>query len=307
MTMDRYSTGARLRERLDQARAAGQRVGMVGTSGAMHDGHLSLIRRAVADNDITALFWGGGSASDWMASQVGYDRDAGRDFALAEAAGTGIIYAPASGDLFPRQPMTAVSLPAMAGHQPPLEDPAHLDLIAMTMGKLWNLFGPCRSYFGEKDWQQLVMFQRLADDLAWPVEVIGCPTIREPDGLALSSRNGKLTPDERAQAPVLFQALTAAREAALAGAETSAQLSKVFADVIGDPDRICYFTAVDGPTMRPLDELSGPVRLLASIALGDIRLVDNVGVDLPPAASTAATRGTSAEAATQASREESQP
>jgi pantoate--beta-alanine ligase len=280
MTVERYSRGAELRERLDQARAGGQRVGMVGTSGALHEGHLSLIRRAAADNDVTALFWGGGSASDWMASQAGYERDAGRDFALAEGAGTGIIYAPDSGDLFPRQPMTTVSLPAMAGIEPRLEDPAHLDLIAMTMGKLWNLFGPCRSYFGEKDWQQLVMFQRLADDLAWPVEVIGCPTIREPDGLAVSSRNARLTPQERAEAPVLYQALTATRQAALNGARTRAGLSAVFAKEIGDPARITYFTPVEGTTMRPLEELSGPVRLLASIELGSVRLVDNIGVNL---------------------------
>jgi pantoate--beta-alanine ligase len=284
VTAERCQRGAQLRARLDRARAAGQRVGMVGTSGAMHDGHLSLIRRAAADNDVVALFWGGVSASGWMASQIGNSRDAMRDFALAEGAGADIIYAPDSADLFPRQPLTTVSLPAMAGDVPHLEDPAHLDLIAMTMCKLWNLFGPCRAYFGEKDWQQTVMFQRLADDLAWPVEVIGCPTVREPDGLALSSRNQKLTPRERAEAPVLYRALTAARQAALDGARSSAELSKVFAGVIGDQAGIRYFTPVEAPTMRPLDELAGtaPVRLLASVELGAVRLVDNVGVDLPP-------------------------
>jgi pantoate--beta-alanine ligase len=282
MTADRYQRIADLRERLDGERARGRRVGMVGTSGAMHDGHLSLIRRAAADNDVVALFWGGVSASGWMASEIGNDRDAKRDFALSAAAGAGIIFAPDSGELFPREPMTTVSLPAMAGHEPPLEDPAHLDLIAMTMGKLWNLFGPCRSYFGEKDWQQLVMFQRLADDLAWPVTVIGCPTIREPDGLALSSRNQRLTPRERAAAPVLYQALTAARRAAMDGARSSAALSGVLAGVIGDKARIVYFRPVEASTMRPLEMLSGSVRLLASIELGSVRLVDNVGADLPP-------------------------
>jgi pantoate--beta-alanine ligase len=281
MTAERYQRGAELRERLDQARADGRRVGMVGTSGAMHEGHLSLIRRAAADNDIVALFWGGVSASGWMASQIGHSRDAMRDFALAVGAGADIIFAPDSAELFPREPMTTVSLPAMATDLPQLEDPAHLDLIAMTMCKLWNLFGPCRSYFGEKDWQQTVMFQRLADDLAWPVAVIGCPTIREEDGLALSSRNQRLTPQDRAEAPVLYRALTAARQAALDGVRSSSQLSKVFADAIGDPARIRYFSSVEGPTMKPLEELSGPVRLLASIELGDVRLVDNLGVDLP--------------------------
>ena len=156
------------------------------------------------------LGWAFGIA-DWMASQVGPGGDAERDFALAESAGLDIVFAPESGELFPSEPMTRVSLPAMSSEVPHLESPAHLDLIAMTMGKLWHIFGPCRSYFGEKDWQQLAMFRRLATDLAWPVEVIGCPTIRDERGLALSSRNQQLTEAQRAEAPVLYRALVAAR------------------------------------------------------------------------------------------------
>jgi pantoate--beta-alanine ligase len=177
--VERIHTCASLRERLDKARASGQRVAMVGTSGALHAGHLSLIKTAAAQNDVTALFWGGGTASDWMESELEYTRDADRDFALAEGGGLDVIFAPESTELFSREPMTRVSLPAMSSGVPHLEDPAHLDLIAMVMCKLWNVFGPCRAYFGEKDWQQLVMYQRLAEDLGWPVEVIGCPTIRE--------------------------------------------------------------------------------------------------------------------------------
>ena len=212
MTLNLYDRCGDLRAFLDKVRGSGQQVGMVGTSGAMHEGHLSLIRRAAEENDITALFWGGRSAADWMASQVGPGGDAGRDFALAESAGLDIVFAPESGELFPSEPMTRVSLPAMSSEVPLLESPAHLDLIAMTMGKLWNIFGPCRSYFGEKDWQQLAMFRRLATDMAWPVEVIGCPTIRDERGLALSSRNEQLTEAQRTEAPVLYRALVAARQ-----------------------------------------------------------------------------------------------
>jgi pantoate--beta-alanine ligase len=270
-----------LRERLDKARASGQRVGMVGTSGALHAGHLSLIRQAAADNEVTALFWGGGTAAEWMDSELAYTRDAGRDFALAESAGLDIIFAPAGSELFAREPMTTVSLPAMSSAVPHLEDPAHLDLIAMVMCKLWNVFGPCRAYFGEKDWQQLVMYQRLADDLGWPVEVIGCPTIREADGLAVSSRNGQLSAPDRAVAPVLYQALSAARTAALQGETTAAGLESVFTETIGEHGSIRYFTPVAPAVMTPLEELSGPVRLLASLELGGVRLVDNIGLDIP--------------------------
>jgi pantoate--beta-alanine ligase len=279
--VERIHTCDGLRERLDKARASGQQVGMVGTSGALHAGHLSLIRQAGIENDITALFWGGGTPTDWMESEIAYPRDADRDFALAESAGLDVIFAPDSNELFAREPMTRVSLPAMSSGVPHLEDPAHLDLIALVMCKLWNVFGPCRSYFGEKDWQQLVMYQRLADDLAWPVEVIGCPTVREDDGLAVSSRNGRLTPQDRGVAPVLYQALRAAEAAALAGATTAAELAATFAETIGSHGNIRYFTPVEPATMTPLDTLGGQVRLLASLELGDVRLLDGLGFELP--------------------------
>jgi pantoate--beta-alanine ligase len=281
--MEQYRTVRDLRAALDGARARGRSVSMVGTSGALHPGHLSLIERSVAENGVTALFWGGAGSHDWMASQIPYARDAGRDFALAEAAGLDAVFTPYGHELFAREPMTRVSLPAMSSGVPDLEDPAHLDLIAMVMAKLWNIFGPCRSYFGEKDWQQLVMFQRLADDLAWPVDVIGCPTVREDDGLAVSSRNAQLTPEQRAVAPVLHRALRDCGDAVRAGARSAAELDKVFATTIGtvgDPGCIRYFTAVEADTMKPLDELTGSVRLLASIELGSVRLLDNIGVAL---------------------------
>lgn len=279
--MERIHTCDGLRERLDKARANGQRVGMVGTSGALHAGHLSLIRQAGTENDVTALFWGGGTPTDWMESEIAYSRDADRDFALAETAGLDIIFAPDSDELFAREPITRVSLPAMYSSVPHLEDPAHLDLIAMVMCKLWNVFGPCRSYFGEKDWQQLVMYQRLAEDLGWPVEVIGCPTVREDDGLAVSSRNGRLTPQDRALAPVLHRALHAAQAAASAGATTAAALASVFAETIAGHGNIRYFTPVESRAMTPLDELAGQVRLLASVEFGGVRLLDNLGFELP--------------------------
>ena len=281
MTLNHYDRCADLKTFLDKVRGSGQQVGMVGTSGAMHEGHLSLIRRAAEENDVTALFWGGRSASDWMASQVGPGRDAERDFSLAANAGLDIVFAPDSGELFPSEPMTRVSLPAMSSEVPHLESPAHLDLIAMTMGKLWHIFGPCRSYFGEKDWQQLAMFRRLAMDLAWPVEVIGCPTIRDERGLALSSRNQQLTEAQLAEAPVLYRALVAARSAAVGGTRSTRELSAIFSERVGRAARIRYFTAVVSATMEPLDELTGSVRLLASIEMGAVRLVDNIGVELP--------------------------
>jgi pantoate--beta-alanine ligase len=280
-------TIAELRARLDPERAAGKRVGMVGTSGGMHQGHQSLVRRAAAENDITAMYWGGAPDDlGWRSTATfAYDRDADHDWPLAEEAGCEILFAPAGDVLFPRAPLTSVSLPsfsqAFSGEDgPQLEDPAHLDLIAVAMCKLWNMFGPCRNYFGEKDWQQLVMFQALALDLEYPVEVLGCPTVREDDGVAVSSRNSQLTPEQRAVAPVLYRALGAARDAADAGVTSAKGVERVFTDTVDGAAVIRYFAVVDGPTMTPLDDLSGSVRILASIALGDTRLLDNIGVEL---------------------------
>jgi pantoate--beta-alanine ligase len=283
-------TVAELRARLDPERAAGRQVGMVGTSGGMHQGHQSLVRRSVEDNDITSLYWGGAPAdlSSWHSgSTFAYERDSDHDWPLAEEAGCDILFAPPGNVLFPRAPATTVTLPSFSqavaqpgGGSTQLEDPAHLDLIALAMCKLWNMFGPCRNYFGEKDWQQLVMFVRLAEDLEFPVEVLGSPTVREDDGLAVSSRNSQLTPEQRAVAPVLYRALRASRDAALAGTTTAAKIEQVFTDAIDGGAEVQYFAVVDGPTMTPLDDLAGSVRILASIALGGTRLLDNIGVEL---------------------------
>ncbi len=127
------------------------------------------------------------------------------------------------------------------------------------------------------------MFIRLAADLAFPVEVRGCPTVREGDGLAVSSRNAQLTPEQREIAPLLHRALCASRDAALACCTSAEDVEKVFVDTVGDVAKVQYFAAVDGPTMQPIDELAGSVRLLASIELGSVRLLDNVGVELPEA------------------------
>ena len=278
--METYRTVAELRSVLDAQRADARRVGMVGTSGAMHKGHLSLVEQSAKDNDITVLFWGGSGSFDWMASKVPYEPDLARDMALAEASGLDAVFRPYDHEFFPREPMTQVRLPAMSSGVAGLEDPAHLDLIAMVMCKLWNMFGPCRSYFGEKDWQQLAMYKRLADDLCWPVEVIGCPTVREDDGLAISSRNTKLTASQRATAPVLYRALCVARDAAIDGERSPNALSEVFTDAVGGAAKVQYFTSVEADTIAPVAPLAGSIRLLASIELGSVRLVDNLGVEI---------------------------
>ncbi|HEY0959402.1 MAG TPA: pantoate--beta-alanine ligase [Novosphingobium sp.] len=272
-------TTAELRSILDPARCQGKTVGAVGTSGAMHEGHLSLIRRSAAENDINMLFWGGAPSDlGWKTASMSYERDPLRDFPLAEAAGCQLLFAPSASELYKRKPITEVTLPEMSRDVPHLEDPAHLDLIAKVICKIWNRIGPCKMYFGEKDWQQLVMFQRLALDLDFPVEVIGSPTIRDDDGLATSSRNGQLNPEDRVKAPIFYKALLAVDDVAKGGERSVAALETIFRKMIGDVGTIRYFTVVENDAMIPLTEISGPVRVLASLQLGNTRLLDNIGI-----------------------------
>ncbi len=276
--MKQYTTVAEFRAALDHERAAGRSVGMVGTSGALHEGHLSLVRRSSAENDVTAMFWGGALAFDWMDDEIAYQRDFERDLALAEAAGLDAVYLPDATDLFRRPPLTTVSLPAMSSGAPGLEEPGHLDTIVMMMAKLFNIFGACRSYFGEKDWQQLAMFKRMAEDLCWPVDVVGCETVRDPDGVAVSSRNAQLTREERERAPALYRALLAAHAAVEKGERSQAALYRLVSEHVNAVGSLEYFVAVNAETMEMLDPLAGDVRLLGSMGLGSVRLVDNVGV-----------------------------
>ena len=256
--------GDQLRKELDAARAAGRTVGLVPTMGALHEGHASLIRRSAAECDLTAVtvfvnplqF---GPSEDFAT----YPRDLAGDVDVAAAAGAGLLFAPPVDDMYPHG-APAVSV-TVAGEDM-LEGaarPGHFDGVATVVAKLFNLAGPCRAYFGEKDWQQLGVVRRLAADLSFPVEVVGCPTVREPDGLACSSRNVKLSPAERAAAPVLYRALTTAALARAAGE----------CDV-----RSLMVNMVAKEPLAVLDYAEAmPDRLLIAARFGSVRLIDNVG------------------------------
>ena len=264
---------AELREVLDAARSKGATVGMMGTSGAMHDGHLSLVRRAVTENDVSAMFYGGSGGGPRL-----YDRDETRDLALCEAAGMQIAYAPEPGDYMTGRESTVISLPVLfGGDQQGMENPAHLLQISFAQAKLYNIFGPCRMYSGEKDWQQLAIFTRIAEDLAFPVTVVPCPTVRDADGLALSSRNVKLTPEQRARAPLIYKALNEAVAAIAAGEHALARIRAQVAERVAPLGEIDYLASVDPWEITPKDPLTGEVRLMISVKVGEIRLLDNIG------------------------------
>jgi len=198
------TTAAALRTALDVVRHDGGTVGLVPTMGYLHDGHVSLMDAAVADNDVTAttIFV---NPLQFAPTEdlAAYPRDLAGDTARCEAAGVGVLFTPSVEEMYPVPMQTTVSVAGITETMEGASRPSHFAGVATVVAKLFALAGPCRAYFGEKDFQQLAVVRTMARDLSFPVEVVGCPTVREPDGLAMSSRNAYLTPEERAAAPVL--------------------------------------------------------------------------------------------------------
>ena len=279
--MRTVETVAGLRADLDAARAAGRTVGFVPTMGYLHDGHRSLMTAARADTDVvvTSIFvnplqFGGGEDLD------AYPRDLARDSALAEGAGVDLLFTPARAEMYPEPVLTTVSVAKVSAPLEGAARPTHFAGVATVVAKLFSIVGPCRAYFGEKDFQQIAVVRRMARDLSLPVEVVACPTLRELDGLAMSSRNVYLTPDEREAAPVVYTALRAGAAAIGAGETDPAVVRKLMADIIeAEPlARLDYAEVVDADSFAVPQPLHGNLRLLAAVRFGKARLIDNVGV-----------------------------
>lgn len=268
------------RRYFDEQRAAGKTVGMCGTSGKMHAGHASLVAAAKDQNDVSVLVWTGGMSLSWAtSSSPSYDVDMQQDLDLVAAHGLDVCYVPIVSDLYPQPSDTWITLESFAEAPGRLEDPLHLRVVATMVSTFLNILGPCRAYFGEKDWQQLAMMKKMVKDLHMPVEMLGCPIIRDADGVATSSRNHKLTPEHRAAAPVIYRALQATAEAAASGERNSAKLTAVFTDLVEPVAPVDYVKVLDSLSLAPLEEVDRPARMLVSVQFGDIRLVDNIGLD----------------------------
>jgi pantoate--beta-alanine ligase len=278
------TTAADLRAELDTARCTGRSVGLVPTMGALHDGHLSLVERAAAECDAVAvtvfvnpLQFGPGE--DFAA----YPRDLDRDVALAGRAGAAVVFAPPVEEMYAGPVLTTVTVAELSEPLEGAARPGHFDGVATVVAKLFAVAGACRAYFGEKDFQQLAVVRRLAADLSFPVEVVGCPTVRAADGLALSSRNAYLTGEERAAAPVLHRALLAGAAAVLAGETDPAAVADLVAAIVDAEPLVAleYTAAVDAATLRTPPVLAGDLRLLVAARIGRARLIDNLGVTVP--------------------------
>jgi pantoate--beta-alanine ligase len=246
--------------------------------GWLHDGHRALIRRA-RDSDATAVvsIFVNPRQFNVAADYTRYPRSEERDLAICEEERVDVVFAPDVDQVYPPGFDTVVSVGAVARPLEGAARPGHFDGVATVVAVLFDLVGAEHAYFGQKDAQQVMVIRRMALDLAIPTEVIACPTVRESDGLALSSRNVHLSPAERAAAPVLRAALVAARDRWLTGERSADSLRDVmFEELTAEPlASVEYVSVADAATLAELDEVEGPALLSLAVRFGDTRLIDN--------------------------------
>ena len=267
------------------ARGKGGTVGFVPTMGAFHEGHLSLIRRAKAERDfvVVSIFVNPLQFGD-PADLAAYPRDEERDLEQARELGVDVVFAPPVEEMYPAGEPEATVDPGPVGQR--LEGasrPGHFRGVATVLAKLFHAVGPSAAYFGEKDAQQLAVVRRVVGDLSFPIEVVACPTVREPDGLAMSSRNARLSPEQREAAGCLFLALSEAAELARSGERDAAPLVAAMAREIGATPqaRLDYAAVVDDDTFEELRTVDPPARAVVAARFGDVRLIDNLLLPTP--------------------------
>jgi pantoate--beta-alanine ligase len=268
-----------LRALLAPARRAGVTIGLVPTMGALHQGHLSLITRAREQCGlvVVSLFVNPTQFED-MVDLERYPRSERRDAELAKGAGADLLFAPTADEVFPSDFSTTVQVLGPSERlEGEVRGEAHFRAVATVVVKLLNISAPDVAYFGQKDAQQVAVIRRLVRDLNLPVRIEVCPTVREPDGVAMSSRNSRLSPQERARAVALRRALIAATTRAAAGERAPRALLEIarasMAEFALEPE---YLELVDPETLEPVDLLERPALLVVAARLGGTRLLDNV-------------------------------
>lgn len=254
------------------------RLGLVPTMGYLHEGHLSLARRAREECDrVAASIFVNPTQFGPTEDLSKYPRDLDRDLSLLEAAGVDLVWTPDNETMYPPGFSTWVEV---EGLTKPLEGaarPGHFRGVTTVVAKLFNAVQPQAAYFGQKDAQQAAVVRKMTRDLNFPVEIVVCPTVRETDGLAMSSRNSYLSPEERKSAVVLFRALTAAREAFERGERDAESLRKVMSATLASEPRARtqYVSCADYDTLEELGTVTGKALLSMAVFIGKTRLIDN--------------------------------
>jgi pantoate--beta-alanine ligase len=270
-------TLADLRLAVADLRAPHGGIALVPTMGALHDGHRALVRAAVTSGAaaVTSIFVNPlqfGAAEDLSR----YPRDEAGDLAILEACGCALVWLPDPETMYPPGDATTVNVTGPAENWEGTARPGHFRGVATVCAKLFGQVRPDRAYFGEKDWQQLQVVRRMVDDLQLPLTIVPVPTIREPDGLALSSRNRFLSDSERARAPMLYAVLTRTAALLADGRRAEEPLYEARERLANAGFSVNYFALVDGPTLTEIPRTSPSARLIAAAGIGSVRLLDNV-------------------------------
>lgn len=273
-------TIADLRAIVGQWRRAGASIGAVPTMGALHDGHVALIRRAKADCDrVVATLFVNPIQFDRRQDLASYPRDESADAAILAEEAVDLLYAPEAAEIYPPGFATTVSVPGLSNCLCGLHRPGHMDGVATVVAKLFLQVAPDVAFFGEKDYQQLLVVSRMAADLDIPVRVVGVPTVREPDGLALSSRNHLLSADERRRAPTLHRVLERIAHGVAAGEAAEPLLDWGRAELTAAGfDPIDYLELRRADSLAPVTDGQQPARVFGAARLGRTRLIDNLPV-----------------------------
>jgi pantoate--beta-alanine ligase len=273
-----------MRDRVRAARLAGRLIGFIPTMGALHAGHERLMDLARRECDVVIVsIFVNPLQFDRPDDLDRYPRTLDADVALCSASGVDIVFAPSVAEMYPSSPVCVVDVGRVAEHLCGRFRPGHFRGVATVVLKLFEVTQPDRAYFGEKDAQQLAVVRHLASDFNVPVEIVGVPTVREPDGLAISSRNQRLQPDERRIATVLYEGLQAAQARVASGERDPARVAAAAREVISrqQPVKLEYLDIVDPSEMQPVGRIDGPVVIAGAIWVGAVRLIDNV-ICVPP-------------------------
>lgn len=279
MSLEIVRTIAEARDRVARARKEGRSIGMVPTMGALHEGHGRLMDNARAENGfVAASIFVNPIQFDRKDDYDKYARTLPEDLAFCEARGVDLVFAPDAAEMYPEPQRTFVEVSGVSDELEGRFRPGHFRGVATVVAKLFQIIQPDRAYFGEKDAQQLAVIERMVTDLNMPITIVPVPTVREADGLALSSRNRRLTPEERSVAPLLYRALEAARRQIEAGCRSPDTARECGMAVLREESRfrVEYFEIVDPAGMSPVERITGTVRILTAAWLGRTRLIDNV-------------------------------
>ena len=276
-----------LRERLAAIRRTGATIGLVPTMGALHEGHARLIKLARQEcESVTVSVFVNPLQFDRKDDLQRYPRTLDADLEVCRRLGVDLVFAPSAAEMYPTPPHCTVDVGSLADHLCGQYRPGHFRGVATVVLKLLQIVQPSRAYFGEKDTQQLTIIRRLVADFDVPVQIVGVPTVREPDGLALSSRNRLLGSAERQSALALYRALVEAGRQISAGVtDVETIRSQAIARVPQDPSlRLEYLEIVDVDNLQPLQRIRGPVLVAGALWVGSTRLIDNLTCSPPPQA-----------------------